>query len=112
MSHKVEVYDPPMCCSTGVCGEQVDPVLPRFAADLKWLEGKEMTVTRYNLSQQPAAFVENKTVQKILTEKGQTALPMIFVDDQLVSEGTYPARNQLAEWCGIEAPKAFPIAVG
>lgn len=31
-----QVYDKPMCCATGVCGPQVDPVLPRFAADLDW----------------------------------------------------------------------------
>jgi hypothetical protein len=30
----VTVYDPPMCCSTGVCGLQVDPKLAQFAGDL------------------------------------------------------------------------------
>jgi hypothetical protein len=23
---KVQVFDPPMCCSTGVCGPEVDPL--------------------------------------------------------------------------------------
>lgn len=27
---KIEVFDPPMCCSSGVCGPAVDPVFPRF----------------------------------------------------------------------------------
>jgi len=40
---KIEVYDPPMCCSTGVCGPAIDPVLPRFAADLEWLKGRGVT---------------------------------------------------------------------
>ncbi len=31
----IEVFDPAMCCSTGVCGPQVDPDLARFAADLR-----------------------------------------------------------------------------
>ena len=31
-------FDPAMCCSTGVCGVDVDPVLAQFAADLKWVE--------------------------------------------------------------------------
>ena len=35
---KLTVYDPPMCCSTGVCGPAVDPVLPRVTADLDWLK--------------------------------------------------------------------------
>ena len=34
MTH-LQVFDPPMCCSTGVCGPQVDPELPRFAAARK-----------------------------------------------------------------------------
>ncbi|MBF0189053.1 MAG: arsenite efflux transporter metallochaperone ArsD [Magnetococcales bacterium] len=109
---KVEVYDPPMCCSTGVCGESVDPVLPKFAADLQFLERSGVAVERFNLGQQPAAFVENAAVQKILMDKGQGCLPMIFVDGELVSEGRYPSNTELAQWCGVKAPSAFPIAVG
>ncbi|MDH3390414.1 MAG: arsenic metallochaperone ArsD family protein, partial [Desulfobulbaceae bacterium] len=30
----IEIYDPPMCCPTGVCGPNVDPELVQFAADL------------------------------------------------------------------------------
>ncbi|MCX5752314.1 MAG: arsenic metallochaperone ArsD family protein, partial [Candidatus Krumholzibacteria bacterium] len=41
---KLEVYDPPMCCSSGVCCPSVDQVLPRFASDLEWLRNKGMTI--------------------------------------------------------------------
>jgi hypothetical protein len=37
MNH-IQVYDPPMCCSTGVCGPDVDPVLPPFAGLLHRLQ--------------------------------------------------------------------------
>jgi hypothetical protein len=40
---KLEIFDPAMCCSTGVCGVDVDPVLAQFAADLKWVEGHGVT---------------------------------------------------------------------
>ena len=60
----IKIYDKPMCCSTGVCGPQVDPVLPRFAADLDWLMTQGHQVERYNLAQQPAAFVENEMVKE------------------------------------------------
>ena len=56
---KLAVYDPPMCCSTGVCGPAVDPVLPRVTADLDWLRRQGIEVERFNLSQQPQAFVAN-----------------------------------------------------
>ncbi len=35
---KLQVFDPPMCCPGGVCGPSVDPALPRFAAELDWLQ--------------------------------------------------------------------------
>ena len=60
----IEVYDPPMCCPTGICGLNVDPVLVRFAADLKWLQEQKIEVRRYNLSQQPEKFVESLAVKQ------------------------------------------------
>jgi hypothetical protein len=95
------VYDPAMCCSTGICGPQVDPVLVRFAADLKWLAGQHVKVDRYNLSQAPAAFVENATVRSILAEKGDAALPIVMVDDKPVAIGTYPERKELCSSLGL-----------
>ena len=35
---KLEVFEPVMCCLTGVCGVNVDPVLVQFNADLQALE--------------------------------------------------------------------------
>ena len=59
MSVTIRVFDPAMCCSTGVCGPSVDPELARFAADLDWLKKQGVTVERFNLSQQPAAFADD-----------------------------------------------------
>ena len=56
--NNVEVFDPPMCCSTGVCGPNVDPALARFSADLHWLTNEGVHVERYNLSQQPQVFAD------------------------------------------------------
>jgi hypothetical protein len=50
---KIDVFDPPMCCSSGVCGPQVDPLLAAFAADVDWLGAQGVTVTRHNLAQEP-----------------------------------------------------------
>jgi hypothetical protein len=32
---RLDVFDPAMCCSTGVCGPEVDPQLVQFAADAR-----------------------------------------------------------------------------
>ena len=34
---QMDVFDPPMCCSSGVCGPEVDPLVAAFAADVDWL---------------------------------------------------------------------------
>ncbi len=97
----LKVYDPAMCCSTGVCGPNVDPVLVRFAADLQWLQEQGVPVERYNLSQTPIAFVENELVKQALTEKGETALPIIIADGHVASSGRYPEREELATLAGL-----------
>jgi len=94
----IQVYDKPMCCSTGVCGPQVDPVLPRFAADLDWLKSQGHQVERFNLAQQPLAFTQNAQVHQLLGSEGTDCLPLILVDGQVVSRGQYPARDVLGQW--------------
>jgi len=105
----VRVFDPPMCCSTGICGPSVDPKLVRFAADLNWLEVKGVVVDRFNLSQQPAAFVAAPAVKAELERLGDEALPIIEVDGTIVSVGTYPTREELAAWTHVEVPEASPF---
>jgi hypothetical protein len=95
-----QVYDPAMCCSSGVCGPEVDPRLVRFAADLKWLHEQGVEVQRFNLSQSPAAFVENEQVKQALTEMGEGALPMVIGGGRVFSTGRYPERHELAGWAG------------
>ena len=108
---KLEVYDPAMCCSTGVCGPSVDPVLVRFAADVKWLQGQGVEVQRFNLAQNPAAFVENEQVKQALTEKGEAALPLLLVDGRVLASGQYPERGQLAAALGVGENSLFSPAV-
>jgi AhpD family alkylhydroperoxidase len=98
---QLDIYDPAMCCSTGVCGPQVDPVLIRFSADVKWLQERGVEVRRFNLSQNPMAFVENEPVRQSLTEKGEAALPLLLLDGREIASGFYPDRTRLAELVGL-----------
>ena len=109
---KVEIYDKAMCCSTGVCGPQVDPELPKFAADLEWLKSHGHTVKRFNLSQHPAEYVKHVLVQRMLAEEGVDCLPLVIVDERVVSRSEYPSRENLALWTGttIEAKADLPLA--
>lgn len=107
---KVTVYDPPMCCSTGVCGPEVDPKLAQFAGDLDWLKSQGAEVRRFNLAQEPASFVANIDVKAILDRSGSDELPAIVVGDKLVVSGRYPGRDELASLTGLKtAPTSIEI---
>lgn len=99
---KLQVFDPPMCCSSGVCGPSVDPKLPRFAADLEWLKSKGVAVERYNLAQDTAAFTHNPTVKKFLNSTGTACLPLLLLDGQVILSGVYPNREDLARYAGVQ----------
>lgn len=98
MMKSLKIYDPAMCCSTGVCGPDVDPVLPRFAGLLNRLAQEGVTIERYNLGQQPVAFAKNAEVRAVLEKEGPEALPLIFIDDALAMKGRYPETAERAEW--------------
>jgi hypothetical protein len=113
MSISLRVFDPAMCCSTGICGPSVDPDLARFAADVEWLGKQGVHVERFNLSSQPAAFAATPAVKEALG-RGTEVLPILMVDDRIVAEGTYPSRETLAALVGLvvrKLPQA-PMASG
>lgn len=113
----LQVFDRALCCATGVCGPEVDPALVQFASDLEWLRGHGHSVDRFNLAQQPSAFAQNARVRELLTSAGPGCLPLVFVNGELVSEGRYPQRLQLAGWLSVDtaataagSPAAVPAA--
>lgn len=112
---KLEIYDPALCCGTGVCGVEVDPVLAQFAADVQWLSEQGVEVARHNLSQAPQAFAANPVVKASLEKEGNECLPLLLVDGQIGSKGRYPARAELASLAGLNietpAPSIYTDAV-
>jgi len=94
----IQVYDPPMCCATGVCGPQVDPVLPAFAGFLSQARQRGCAVERFNLTQEPMAFLENEAVKALLDGEGVEALPAILLDGQVALKGSYPDEALRKAW--------------
>lgn len=107
---KIEIYDPPMCCSTGICGASVDHELVRFAADVDWLKRQSVAVERYNLSQQPSAFVSNSVVKAALMKDGNNCLPLTLADGAVVCSGKYPSRAELAGFACLSSGKQLDDA--
>jgi len=94
---KIEIYDPAMCCSTGVCGPSVDPELVRIQEALRQIQKQvpEVQVQRFGLSAEPQAFVANAAVAELLKSEGPECLPLSFVDGKLISKGGYPRNDEL-----------------
>ncbi len=94
---KIEIYDPAMCCPTGVCGPSIDPELVRVQEALRQIQKQapEVKVERFGLSSDPQAFVANANVAELLKNEGPQCLPLAFADGELVSKGRYPGNEQL-----------------
>jgi hypothetical protein len=99
----VEVFDPPMCCSSGVCGPGVDPRLAAFAADVEWLTAQGVTVDRHNLSLNPQPFVSNTRVLDLMRREGTACLPIVLVNGEELRHGSYPRREELVHAAGLVA---------
>ena len=97
----IQVFDPALCCSTGVCGVDVDQQLVDFSADVDWAKQQGAQIERFNLAQQPTAFVDNAVVKEFLERSGAEALPLILVDGEVALAGRYSSRAELAEWLGL-----------
>lgn len=102
----IQVYDPAMCCSTGICGPDIDPDLVSFATMLSMFESNGIKVERYNLGQQPMAFAENAAVKALLQSDGAEVLPIIFWDGEIHSKGHYPTREERPAWYAAAKEKA------
>jgi hypothetical protein len=103
---ELHVYDPALCCSTGVCGPEVDAALVHFAADLEWLRTRGVVVRRYNLAQEPNAFAASALVRSSLQQNGTRCLPLLILGETILSRGRYPSREELAAWAGVDTAPA------
>ena len=103
----IQIFDPALCCSSGVCGTEVDQALVTFAADLAWAKEQGVAIERFNLAQQPMQFAETPAVSAFLTHAGEEGLPLVLVEGQVVLTGRYPSRSELARYAGLAAIKGI-----
>ena len=104
--NSIQIFDPALCCSSGVCGTDVDQALVNASADIDWAKQQGANIERFNLSQQPLAFAENATVKGFLERSGQDALPLVLVDGEFALAGRYPNRDEISRWAGMAATLA------
>lgn len=100
---KMIIFDPAMCCSTGVCGPSVDKELLRVATVLNNLKSHGIEVERHNLTNNPQAFVDNITINEMLMKEGVDVLPVIIVDGEVVKTKGYPTNGEFCKLLDVPA---------
>ena len=94
---KMKIFEPAMCCPTGLCGVGVDPELLLISTVLDTLKKHGVIVDRFNLNSAPAEFIKNKTINAYINEKGTEGLPVVMVDDEIVITGRYPTNEEFTK---------------
>src|SRR5690554_5748302 len=95
---KMTIFEPAMCCPTGVCGPSVDQELLRVSTVLNNLKNNGVVVERHNLTSNPLAFVQNQEINNMLDKEGIEILPVIMIDDVVVKTKGYPSNE---EFCSL-----------
>jgi len=102
MMKQLEIFDPAMCCSTGVCGPSIDPELMRMATTIHALREKGIVIKRHGLSTEPQDFISNKTMNELLQKEGVDILPVTLIENRIVKTKTYPNNEELSKWLEVE----------
>lgn len=102
---KLEIFEPAMCCSTGLCGVGIDPELLRISTVLDTLDKQGVKVERYNLSSAPQAFVTNNRVNLFIKDNGVEGLPVIILDGEIIITGRYPQNEEFTSL--LELPQSI-----
>jgi Arsenical resistance operon trans-acting repressor ArsD. len=102
-NEKMIIFEPAMCCSTGVCGPSVDKELLRVSTVINNLKSHGVMVERHNLSSNPQIFVSNQEINKMLNDGGIEILPIIMVDGVVVKTKAYPSNEEFCELLDVPA---------
>jgi bacterioferritin-associated ferredoxin len=100
---KMSIYEPALCCDTGICGVSVDTELFRISTVLNALKKNGVVIDRFNLNNAPMAFVNNQVINNFINEKGVDGLPVVMLDDEIIITGRYPSNEEIISYLDIPA---------
>lgn len=112
---RMKIFEPAMCCETGLCGVGVNPELLRISAVINTLKNNGIAVDRYNLSNAPMEFVNNKVINSYINGHGPEGLPVVTLDEEIVISGRYPTNEEFTKLLnlpvGILSEQRKPLIV-
>ena len=101
MPHHVIIFDPPMCCSSGLCGPDPDQKLMELDQKLSQLKKQDVEVERFVITQSPEKFKEHPQIIKMIQEQQLKVLPITMVDGEILKTSSYPTTNEWQSWLGV-----------
>ena len=84
-----------MCCPTGLCGPVLDTTLVDVSEAVIALQAEGHRVVRHVMAAEPAAFMNNRDVYRLIQERQLDALPITVVNGQVVKTDAYPTLDEL-----------------
>lgn len=100
VSHDVEIFDPPMCCPTGLCGPVLDTTLVDLSEALLALQSQGLSVVRHMMTSEPQAFMRNRAVYDLIRQRQLEVLPITLVRGEVVKTDAYPSLDELRSALG------------
>ena len=91
----IELFDPPLCCPTGLCGPELDQTLLDVSEMIMTLQAEGVAVERYQMTSYPHKFMNNNEVMRLVREQQMAALPITAVHGQVIKTGAYPTLAEL-----------------
>ena len=91
----VEVFDPPMCCPTGLCGPVLDTTLLDLGEAIVAIESEGHIVVRHMMTTEPHAFMRNREVYEAIRARQLEVLPITVVRGRIFKTDAYPTLDEL-----------------
>jgi len=92
---KIEIFDPPMCCPTGVCGPNTDPALLKIHEAFLALKKSGVDIERYSMTHQFNQFMQNEVIAKLINDNGLDVLPVTLVNGKVLATKGYPSYEEM-----------------
>ncbi len=95
MAKKITLYEPTLCCSSGVCGPNPDMALVSLQDTIAKCKNQGVETERFQITTHPRKFTENAEVMKLMQSQQLKCLPITSVDGKIVKYGSYPTLAEL-----------------
>ena len=91
----VEIFDPPLCCPTGLCGPVLDTTLVDLGEAINSLQADGRAVVRHMMTADPQAFLRNREVYQLIRERQLAVLPITVVRGRIVKTDAYATLDEM-----------------